>query len=242
MRQSPLIEPEIIDLGPGFYSKEEYEDCLTKLDQIGRWLGGDRATFVAMQKINPSPRSILDVGCGGGEFTIRLAQQYPKACIVGIDLNPQAIEFAKKRLALTQNPPTNLIFKIQNQKQLEEDKSYDVVMTTLVCHHMTDDELVEFLKQACRIAKQRVILNDLHRHAIAYYFFKVASPLFFRNRLVQHDGLVSIKRSFDRKEWVRALEQTGLAPSQYNISWHWAFRWIVEIYCEEKAFCFQQTA
>ncbi len=47
MWQSRSSELEIIDLGD--YSKEEYEDCLFKLYCIGRWLGGDRATFAALR-------------------------------------------------------------------------------------------------------------------------------------------------------------------------------------------------
>ena len=65
-------EPELIDLG--HYNEKEYEECLYQLDRIGRFLGGDKATFKAFDHLFAPPSSILDVGCGGGLFTMRLAQ------------------------------------------------------------------------------------------------------------------------------------------------------------------------
>src|ERR671937_525935 len=43
--------------------------------------------------------SVLDVGCGTGEITERLAAKYPQATFVGIDLEEQHLERARKRCA-----------------------------------------------------------------------------------------------------------------------------------------------
>lgn len=216
-------ELELIDLGT--YSQTEYEHCLKTLDRVGRWLGGDAGTFAALDRMQTEPQSILDVGCGGGIFTTKLARKYPKAKIVGIDLNPDAIAFAKKQI----NLPSNVTFECKDNGLLE---GYDVVLSTLVCHHLSDEAIVEFIKQAAHAAKKRVIFNDLHRNILAYYLFKIVSPIFFRNRLVQHDGPLSVLRSFKRKEWKNYLERAGIKPSASKIRWHWAFRWVVEIDCE----------
>lgn len=226
------FEKEILDLGPEHYTEEEYNDCMIKLDRIGRWLGGDAATFSALKKIEPSPTSILDVGCGGGLFTIRMAEKYPKAKVLGIDINPQAIAFAKQKLATMDNPPKNVAFEWRQEGSLNEpDKSFDVVMSTLVCHHLNDEQIVEFLFKARQVAKQKVIINDLHRHPIALALFNSVSPLFFRNRLVLADGQLSIRRAFTREEWNHYIKQVHDRPFNYSISWHWAFRWIVELDC-----------
>lgn len=230
------LEKEIIDLGSAHYTKAEYEDCLVKLDRIGRWLGGDSATLSALKKMNPHPLSILDVGCGGGLFTIRIAQKFPQAQVVGIDLNEQAIEFAKRSLVSMKNPPDNVRFELRTQPKLAEaSNSYDVVLSTLVCHHIPDQDLVEFLSAACQVAKRKVIINDLHRHVLAFGLFKLISPVFFRNRLVQHDGPLSVCRAFkyqDLKQYLSALKRE---PSHYKISWKWAFRWLLEIDCQRES-------
>lgn len=233
MDKQRSFEKELIDLGPDNYSKEEYEDCLFKLDRVGRWLGGDWATFSSLKNMQPPPESILDVGCGSGLFTIKLADRYPQTRIVGIDLNSLAIQFAKQQLAL-QVLLKNISFECRTEEKLHEpSKSYDVVIATLVCHHLTDEQFIEFISSACRIAKKKVIINDLQRHPFALFLFKMISPIFFRNRLVQHDGPLSIERAFKHLELVQLLEQAGIDRSLYRIKWHWAFRWILEIDCTD---------
>jgi ubiquinone/menaquinone biosynthesis C-methylase UbiE len=40
---------------------------------------------------------VLDVGCGGGRFAIRLAERYPDITVVGLDLSPEQIDRARRR-------------------------------------------------------------------------------------------------------------------------------------------------
>ncbi|MGE3953814.1 MAG: methyltransferase domain-containing protein [Parachlamydiales bacterium] len=209
---------ELEALDTGDYTPEEYDDCLLKLGQIGEYLGGDENTLKAFKGL--SPTSILDVGCGGGYFTALLAKTYPQAQVTGIDLSEAAIAFAQK----TQPKLPNLTFKVQQEKSLAALEPVDVVTATLVCHHMGDEELVQFLKEAKALAKQKVILSDLHRSPIAYASFEVASRL-FHNRLITQDGLLSIRRAFTRREWGRYLTQGAI--TSYQVRWRWPFRWIV---------------
>src|SRR5438045_747750 len=43
--------------------------------------------------------AVLDVGCGTGEITARLAEKYPRASLVGIDLEEPHLERARARCA-----------------------------------------------------------------------------------------------------------------------------------------------
>lgn len=222
-------EKELLDLGSAFYSSDEYRDCMEKLERIGWWLGGNRASFRALANLNFSPSSILDVGCGGGHFTALLAKRYPKAQIVGIDTSEEAIEVARAKTARSHS---NLRFEHRQNPTLSgPEKRFDVVTATLLCHHLTDSELVEFIKAACLIAKHAVIFNDLHRHAAAYYFFKLIAPFCFNNRLVLHDGPLSILRAFKKNEWIQHLSDAGIMPGKSEIYWNFAFRWTVTIRC-----------
>lgn len=47
----------------------------------------------------PSTASILDVGCGTGEVTSRLAEHFPAAEVLGVDILAQHVEFARQRYA-----------------------------------------------------------------------------------------------------------------------------------------------
>lgn len=218
-------EPELLDLGSSQYTQKEYEDCLDQLARIGRFLGGNQATFKTLFRF-PKPMSILDVGCGGGQFTLELAKQFSQARVMGIDISSEAIAFAQKQPGA--NSLKNLEFNLCHLGQLPFiPNSFDVVTSTLVCHHLNDDQLIEFLKRSYQIAKNLVVINDLHRHWLAYSCFAFIAKLFFPNRLIVHDGLVSIKRAFKKKDWVNYLNAAGIPLEHCSISWHWAFRWVV---------------
>jgi len=214
-----VFQKEILDLG--YYTQEEYEICLEKLNSIGEQLGGDRASLKALGGLKP--KSILDVGCGGGFFTTKLAKEFPNAKVIGTDIALDAIDFAKKR----QQALPNLAFIHQEVPNIKEiGSSFDVIITTLTAHHMSNQEFVSFLKEAKGIA-QTIVVNDLHRHWLAYLLYGMVAPIRYRNRLITHDGLLSIRRSFTKKEIVTLLQEALI--TNYKIKWHWPFRWTVKI-------------
>jgi SAM-dependent methyltransferase len=47
----------------------------------------------------PPPRHVLDLGTGTGVVAIALAERYPEAEVVGIDLSPGMIEMARRKLS-----------------------------------------------------------------------------------------------------------------------------------------------
>lgn len=211
---------ELIDLGPKHYSEEEYLDCLHQLGKVGKYLGGDRASYKAIDRIASEPTSILDVGCGGGDFTQKLGKRYPSCQIKGIDISSEAVRYAKMH-----NQRNNVTFDSCFLCNIPS-KSYDVVISTLVCHHLNDAELILFLKNCTQVAKKAVIINDLHRHPLAWFAFLVSAPILFKNRLITHDGALSIKRAFTKKDWQGYLKAFN---AKGKISWHWPFRWIVTL-------------
>lgn len=219
-------QKELIDLGEPSYTESEYLDCLKHLGRIGRFLGGDRATLSAFNTLKKAPCSILDVGCGGGDFARVLAHRFPKTDVTGIDFSGSAIGYAKRHPANGKYP--RLAFEVPRTLELNiPAKSVDVITATLVCHHMSDSEVVDFLKRAKNSAAQAIIINDLHRSRLAYSCFNVISRLFFPNRLIIHDGLISITRGFTKNDWVDYLQKAGFKKEEYRIQWKWAFRWII---------------
>jgi SAM-dependent methyltransferase len=220
------VEKEWMDLG--YYTPEEYEDCLYKLDKIGRFLGGDKATFWAIDQLREPPQSIVDVGCGAGLFSMRLAKRYSTSQVLGIDIAPEAIEFAQKHLDRYGAP--NLRFELLNSPKLAfPANSADAFISTLMCHHLRDEDLIQFIKDAYKAARKAVILNDLHRNLFAKVGYACVTPLLLPSRMVIHDGFASIRRGFTYQEWERLLNAAEIPRSRYSITWHWAFRWIILI-------------
>lgn len=211
-------ELEIIDKGPSYFTLEEYYDCLGKLDKVGEHLGGDKASLDALKQLNFIPASILDVGCGGGGFTKKLGRLFPKSTVEGIDISMMAVDYAKAH-----NQSSNVRFKKSYLEDIPS-KSYDIIISTLVCHHLNESELISFIKECLRVAKKKVIFNDLHRNIIPWFTFKLIAPLMFRNRLITLDGCISVKRAFTRKDWERYFKEIKVNA---QIEWHFPFRWIV---------------
>lgn len=222
---------EYMDIGPSCYTSDEYRDCLTQLGRVGRLLGGDRASFSAFDRLSPPPGSILDVGCGGGHFAMNLAKRFPQARVVGTDISSDAIAYAQEQHQMEKL--SNLSFERTEKKELESaPNSFDVVTATMVCHHMSDEEIVEFFKRATAVASRAVIINDLHRHPLAWMSYALVGPVLFHNRLITHDGLLSIRKGFKWKDWNYYLDRQELNGMTWTCSWKWAFRWIVSINLE----------
>ncbi len=218
-------EKELIDLGKEYFSQDEYTDCLHKLFRINKLFGFFQSTVKTLRSF-PTSSSLLDIGCGGGLFILHLSKLFPEMKMIGIDISSDAISDAEKsrQMWLQKNPHLQVFFHLQNNTKLDFDKnSFDIITATLVCHHLSNEELIEFLKQVYFTANKAVIINDLHRHYFSYWFYRLISPLIFRNRLITHDGLISIKRGFIRKEWHSLLRQAGI--QHYQLKWCFPFRW-----------------
>lgn len=223
-------EQELMDLGPSFYTQDEYADCLKILFKINKLFGFFRNTVNILKRV-PGDVSLLDIGCGGGLFLLHLSQRYPNMNCLGMDISETAIDLAQFELAdwKQKNPNIQVEFQLQRENALAlPPASVDIVLTTLVCHHMDDEALVLFLQNTYQAVRKVLIINDLHRHILAYWFYKMLSPILFRNRLITHDGLVSIERGFTRSDWQRILKQANI--SHYQLKWGFPFRWSVVLW------------
>lgn len=72
-------------------SAPQYEQIAKVQQEIGERL------FERLQYLKIDPKRILDLGCGPGVFSRKLAEIYPKAEIVGLDLAPAMLAQAKKK-------------------------------------------------------------------------------------------------------------------------------------------------
>lgn len=214
------------------YSGDILYDSLDKLAKINQWLGGNNVTINGLKKVlkhtNKSKIiTIIDLGCGGGDmlrevskFGYKNGYQFK---LIGIDANKYTINYAEE---LSKNY-TNIEFKAFNIFSEDfKNLNYDVVLATLFLHHFKEEELVSFLKPMLKKAKLGLVINDLHRHRLAYYLFKLLCVT-ITNKTIIEDGLTSVLRGFKRKELKAISHQL---KANYQIQWKWAFRfqWILK--------------
>ena len=65
------------------------------------------------------------------------------------------------------------------------------------------------------------MINDLHRHKLAYYLFKLLC-ITISNKTIIEDGLTSVLRGFKRQELIQISEAMN---ADFSVKWKWAFRY-----------------
>jgi 2-polyprenyl-3-methyl-5-hydroxy-6-metoxy-1,4-benzoquinol methylase len=73
-----------------------------------------------------------------------------------------------------------------------------------------EEQVIQILREMSRVARRRIFVIDLHRHPIAYFFYTTVGKLVLKNRLLRHDGALSILRSFKPDELLKLAQRAGL--------------------------------
>jgi 2-polyprenyl-3-methyl-5-hydroxy-6-metoxy-1,4-benzoquinol methylase len=204
---------------------------LRELEIINKWLGGNRITINALGQLlkphsNDKTITIVDLGCGGGDM-LRIIDSWGKnknlrLNLIGIDANPNIVAFAKRNLAVYPHIQfqTLNIFSEEFQRQ-----KYDIVIGTLFYHHFSSEQLIHFFRKLRDQVTIGFIINDIHRHWLAYYSIKILTQGLSKSAMVKYDAPLSVLRAFKRSELRKMLEATAI--ENFTIRWKWAFRWQV---------------
>lgn len=212
---------------------EVVDQTLRELETINTLLGGNYVTINGIAKLLKqtkvtTPISIADLGCGGGDI-LKLINAWglSKKLILnltGIDANPNIIAFAKNNSIGFPKIRYEAVDIFSDDFKI---KRFDIIIGTLFFHHFAPEELSSFLKQVKNQANIGIVINDIHRHWIAYYAIKFLTKLFSKSSMVKFDAPLSVLRAFKKKELKWILERSGI--TNYSIRWMWAFRWQVII-------------
>jgi len=219
---------EYIDTGN--YTAEEYEGCIGELQFVNRWMGDAHSLKVTLlrevEEHGLKSFSVLDVGAGSGEL-LRVAATWARQTkrqvrAVGLELN--------ERMAKSINEESDQFDEISSVigDALDlpfPDAQFDYVICSLVTHHLVDEQVVQILQEMSRVAKRRIFVIDLHRHPVAYLLYTTLAKLVLHNRLIRHDGALSILRSFKADELLELAQRAGLRD--ISVERHFPFRLVL---------------
>lgn len=92
----------------------------------------------AAAAINPHATSVLDIGCGAGNYTLKLLESIPNFSVTLIDLSLPMLQRARERVA---SQTTGTITTLQQDIREVElgEANYDIVMASAVLHHLRAD-------------------------------------------------------------------------------------------------------
>jgi SAM-dependent methyltransferase len=191
---------------------------LRDLARINRWFGGTAASRHALDRLlsgRTVPHTMLDVGTGAADIPMALLEHGARAGrlrVTGIDSRQQVLEAARAidpRIDRTQN----LELVVSDGRRLPwPDRSFDVVHASLVVHHLEPSDALAFLREAARVARLGVVINDLVRARHHWIGVRVLLPLMTRNRFTLHDGPLSVQRAYTRMELRALLAGATLRP------------------------------
>jgi 2-polyprenyl-3-methyl-5-hydroxy-6-metoxy-1,4-benzoquinol methylase len=211
-------------------SGEVVDQTLRELEFINTWLGGNAVTIEALKKIlknhdRTKPVVIADLGCGGGDM-LRLIYRWTirnkiQVKLIGIDANPNIIHFAQQNI---HDIPAIEFVTLDIFSDVFRKMKFDVVIGTLFYHHFSNLQLSEFFHQLHKQCNIGFIINDIHRHPLAYYSIKLLTKLFSKSAMVKYDAPLSVLRAFTKKELHNVLADS---TASFSITWRWAFRWQV---------------
>lgn len=209
---------------------EIIDPIMDELEVVNQLLGGYRVFFDALEKMQlKDGMTISDWGCGGGDSLRRIAvwarERKLDIKLIGVDATDSALGYARAKS--TGFPEISYILAdVMNEELYPE--QFDIVISSLFTHHFKDQEWIRLIQKMDSCATYAVIVNDLHRHWLAYHSIGILTSLFSRSEMVKHDSKVSVLRSFRRNELEQMLQKAQL--EKYTIKWMWAFRWQIVIH------------
>ena len=164
--------------------------------------------------IRNGAKSILDVGCGGGDvirYLARRAQADGYAIdFCGIDPDERAIAFAKAH-----GTAERVRFECDDIYNLS--RRYDLLISNHVLHHLDSAEVARFCNATSALCNYAIVHSDLCRSAWALSLFPFVG-VWFHGSFILRDGMTSIRRAFSPSELAE------LAPEGWKVDARLPFR------------------
>jgi len=208
---------------------ETYAAVMHDLAQVNRLTMARRPTLAFLGRALAGRHAfrLLDIGFGDGDMLRAIARWAARrgiaAELVGIDLNPSSAPAARAH-----TPPDLAIDWRTGDYAGLAGGGFDLVISSLVAHHMTHGQLVAFLRFMEAEARIGWFVNDLHRHRVAHLGFPLLAGVMRWHPIVRHDGTLSIARSYRPAEWPPILAEAGIARDAARVVRTFPYRLCVE--------------
>jgi ubiquinone/menaquinone biosynthesis C-methylase UbiE len=196
--------PELLDTDSG--TAEEVAAALLDLESLNRHLGGTATTrdliYAVARTTASTELSLLETASGNGFVPTDASCDLSKR---GITVQTTLLD-----RALTHLPPNGGSQKVVADSLTLPfaDSAFDLVSCSLFTHHLSPARVVQFVREALRVSRVAVLINDLVRHPLHLALAYAGTPL-YRSRLTRHDAPASVKQAYTVEEMRGLLLRSG---------------------------------
>ncbi len=181
-----VLKPEILDTLP----PEEARASLADLVRVNKYWGGHSTLRKLVDRAIPPGEAftLLDVGAASGDMGRCLQEWRPQVQVTSLDYIESHLE------ACAGSRVVGDAFALPFAP-----RSFDYVFSSLFLHHFTDEQVVELLAGFGRVARKQVLVIDLWRHPVPYYFISQTRWLFGWHPVTVYDGAISVEAAFQSR-------------------------------------------
>jgi trans-aconitate 2-methyltransferase len=157
---------------------------------------------------------IVDLGCGPGNISFRLAERYPLSEVLGVDGSGAMLALAEARLEQEQQgsrPAGSLRFQQVLLPAPGLEGGYEAVVSNSLLHHLHDPQVLWRTVRQLAAPGAAVYIKDLRRPADQAALERlVATHAAQAPPVLQHDYRQSLRAAFTAPEVEEQLRQAGL--------------------------------
>ncbi len=137
--------------------------------------------------------------------------------LTGIDLHAQTAEIAREATRAAGIGEGAIDWRTGDATTDAAVAGADLVVSSLVMHHLRDAEVVRFVRWMEGSAGLGWFINDLERQPGPAWMFGALARVMRWHEFVQHDGPVSFRRAFRVEDWERLLRESGVEAGAARI-------------------------
>ena len=158
--------------------------------------------------------AVIDLGCGPGNISFRLAQQDQQARVLGIDGSAAMLKLAGQRLAAQPELVHRLSFALCRLPDPGLSGGYDAVVSNSLLHHLHQPLVLWSAVRQLGASGAKVYVKDLRRPASPEAVLALRDRHLSRAPAVlQRDYVASLHAAFTAAEVQQQLRASGLAEA-----------------------------
>jgi ubiquinone/menaquinone biosynthesis C-methylase UbiE len=221
--------PEILDSDS--CSPADVKISMRDIGRVNRWFGGVTTTQKMVERVaqatGTNHLSLLEVAAGSGEVPELVERRLERN---GIVLDATLLDRAQTHLPTENSTGEN--HRRRSHSVVADafalpfaDDAFDLVSCCLFAHHLSPQQLAQFVREGLRVSRRALLINDLVRRPLHLALAFAGFPL-MRSRIAWLDGLTSVRRAYVPAE-IRSMIASALpheAAARVEISRNLLYR------------------